>query len=241
MEHKNELQLGSSVSYQVGEVQFYNYDEILQQAHQVAELVKSVEVDESSIQGTKKLLASVNKKVKELEDERIRIKKELLVPYMEFEKQIKSITSVVKESDNELRSKVRELEEIERQNKRQVIESLFEKRIKVYPTLFFLTSDLFIKSQHLNKTSSLNKIELELVNWFEEKKKEVEYLQSIEGSNFEYYTQTLDLLASLPKPEQTVDTPKIEYATIQVDKNRLAELNLFMKLNQIEFKLGETK
>lgn len=237
---KNELTLGSKVSYQVGEVQFYNYDEILAQASELAELIKSVEVDDNSIQGTKKLLATVNKRVNELEAERIRIKKELLEPYMEFEKQIKTISSVVKESDNELRSKVRELEELERQGKRNIIEGLFDKRIKVYPNLYFLTSDRFIKPVHLNKTSSLNKVELELVQWLEQRKKEVDLINVTVGADLERYIETLDLVDALPKqvePVHTVGTLKTEFATIQVDQNRLAEVQLYLKLNQIDYKI----
>jgi hypothetical protein len=227
----NELTIQSKVSYQVGEVQFYNYEEILQQATELAELIKTVEVDENSIKGTKKLLASVNKKVKELEDERIRIKNELLTPYLEFEKQIKTISSVVKESDNELRSKVRELEELERQEKYRIIEGIFNKRISLYPTLPFLVADKFITPQHLNKTSSLNKIELEMVQWLEQRKREVEIIALTDGADMDIYSQTLDLVLSLPRP--TVDTPKITYKTIQVDEARIAEVKLYLKLNGI--------
>lgn len=230
----NDLAINSKVSYQVGEVNFYNYDEILEQAYEIAELIKSVEVDESSIKGTKKLLAAVNKRVNELESERIRIKKELLEPYMEFEKQIKNISAVVKESDNELRQKVRELEEIERQEKQKIVENLFNKRLILYPSLSFLAADRFITPQHLNKTISLNKIELDMVQWLEQKKREVELIESM-GADMDIYIQTLDLILAMPKP---VDTPEntVTYKTVQVDESRLAEVKLFLKLNGIAHK-----
>lgn len=227
----NELALQGKVHYQIGSVQFANYDEILSQATELAALIKTVDVDENSIKGTKKLLASVNKKVKELEDERIRIKNELLTPYLEFEKQIKTISAVVKESDNDLRSKVRELEELERQEKNRIIEGLFNKRITLYPTLSFLTPDRFITQQHLNKTSSLNKIELEMVQWLEQRQREVEIIKLTDGADMDIYIQTLDLVLSLPRP--TVDTPKIQYKSIQIDETRMAEVKLYLKLSGI--------
>lgn len=219
------------VDVQVGGIQFYNYEEILLQAHEIAELIKSVEVDESSIKVTKKLLAVVNKRVNELEAERIRIKKELLEPYISFEKQIKTISSLVRESDNELRSKVRELEELERQEKNRIIEGIFNKRITLYPTLSFLTADRFVTPQHLNKTNSLNKVELEMVQWLEQRKREVEIITLTEDADIDVYAQSLDLVLSLPRP--TVDTPKITYKTIHVDEARLVEVKLFLKLNGI--------
>jgi len=238
----NELSINNAMfDVQQGGIQFYNYDEILEQAHEIADLIKSVEVDESSIQGTKKLLASVNKRVNELETERIRIKKELLEPYMEFEKQIKTISSVVKESDNELRSKVRELEELERQEKKRILGTVFDKRIKLYPNLYFLELERFLKPSHLNKTISLNKVELELVQWLEQRKKEVDLINTTTGADLEKYIETLDLIDALPKkevePVKTVVTPKKEFTTIQVDSDRLAEVVMYLKFNSIEHKL----
>ena len=236
----NELTVKNAfVDVQQGGIQFYNYDEILRQAIEIAELIKTVEVDENSIKGTKKLLASVNGKVNELEQERIRIKKELLQPYLEFEKQIKSITSVVKESDNELRSKVRELEQQDRDSKYLIVRNMYNKRMERYPDLQPISPDMFITQKHLNKTVTLNQIELELVQWLEQRQREIALLAITEGASVYTYYKTLDLVASLPVKEQMVDTPKksVEYLTIQVDADRIAEVNLFLKMHGIAHKL----
>jgi hypothetical protein len=228
-----------TVAVQKGGIQFQGYEEMLAQATELAELIRTVEVDDDSLQSTKKLLAAVNKRVNELEAERIRIKKELLEPYLEFEAKIKTITSVVKESDNELRSKVRELEELERQAKRRIIEGMFEKRIEHYPTLFFLTSDRFITPQHLNKTTALNKVELEMAQWLEQRKKEVEVISSTAGASLERYAESLNLIDALPKSEpkveQTVDTPK-KWVSIMIPEDALAQVHFFLKMSSIEYK-----
>jgi DNA anti-recombination protein RmuC len=202
--------------------------------------MKTVEVNEESIKTSKKLLAEVNKRVDALEAERIRIKKELLEPYLEFEAKIKTITGVVKESDNELRSKVRELEELERQEKRRIIENMFEKRIGYYPTLFFLTSDRFIKPVHLNKTSALNKVEIELAQWLEQRKREVEVIGNTVGASLEKYAETLDLVSALPKdepPAVTVDTPK-KWVTFMIDEVNQTQVQLFLKMTGIPFAIN---
>lgn len=227
-----------SVAVQKGGIEFGGYEAMLEEATELAELIRTIEVSEDSIKGTKNLLAAVNKRVNELEAERIRIKKELLEPYMEFERQIKTITSVVKESDNELRVKVRELEELERQEKRRIIESMFEKRIDYYPTLFFITSDRFITPQHLNKTTALNKVEIELAQWLERLKREVEVIKTTEGASLERYAERLQLIDALPVQEvPTVDTPK-KWVTISIHENALPQVNLFLKMSGIEFKLN---
>ena len=43
--------------------------------------IKAVEVNEENIKESKKLLAAVNKRLKELEDKRISVKKMMLEPY----------------------------------------------------------------------------------------------------------------------------------------------------------------
>lgn len=225
---------GTTVSVQKGGIEFQGYEAMLEQANELAGLIKTVEVDEDSIKGTKKLLAEVNKRVDALEQERIRIKKELLEPYLAFAAKIETITSVVKESDNELRGKVRELEELERQQKRRIIEGMFDKRIEHYPTLFFITSDRFITTQHLNKTTALNKVEIEMAQWLEQRKREIEVLQTTEGSDMAKYAETLDLVASLPKQSVTVDTPK-KWATIMIRESDLPQVHLFLKTSGIAY------
>jgi hypothetical protein len=227
----------ASVAVQKGGIQFQGYEEMLAQATELAELMKTVEVNEESIKASKKLLAEVNKRVDALEQERIRIKKELLEPYLDFEAKIKTITGVVKESDNELRGKVRELEELERQEKRRVIEGMFEKRIDHYPTLFFLTSDRFIRPVHLNKSSALNKIEIELAQWLEQRKREVEVINNTAGADLEKYAETLDLVSALPKeeiPVPMVDTPK-KLVTFMVSEEYQIQVQLFLKMSGIPF------
>src|SRR5699024_12332068 len=61
-------------------------------------------------------------------DRRISIKKEMLQPYNTFESQVKDIVSIVKQADNVVRSQVKEIEERDREAKRQELEALFNKR-----------------------------------------------------------------------------------------------------------------
>lgn len=58
-----------------GTVVFKNYDEILKQAEALNEQLTTVVVTEDTIQTNKKLVASVRKRVNELEQERVRLKK----------------------------------------------------------------------------------------------------------------------------------------------------------------------
>ena len=115
-----------------GSVVFGGYDELRRQATDLANNIRTVEVTEDNVKMSKKLLASVNKRLKELEDKRISIKKTMLEPYQEFEEQVKDIVGIVKDADGFVRDQVNELEALERDQKEAILNDLFMKRKQMY-------------------------------------------------------------------------------------------------------------
>jgi hypothetical protein len=236
------------VQSQPGQVSFPNYEEIYNQAVELAEHISQVEVTEENVKHTKKLLATVNKRVNELEDSRKSVKKQLLAPYEAFEKQVKEIVNVVKEADTIVRQQVKLLEEIERGNKRIEISELFLKRIKHYPELVDLFKDNdFVHSKHLNKAVSLAKIEEELVQWLEQTKQAVSLI-----SDLEYSDEILAEYLQCKNPVQAIQIVrdrKIKQAeisgrqevksaktvTIEFDEGWFAQVNVFLKMSGIPY------
>ena len=115
-----------------GLVNFNDYQRIKKEAEALAEQIKTVEVNEENVKASKKLLAVVNKRLKELEDTRIGIKKTMLEPYQLFEEQVKEIVGIVKEADAEVREQVKLLEEFDRIEKEDAIKAIWDKRIIKY-------------------------------------------------------------------------------------------------------------
>ena len=245
----NEITVMPQVNYHVGFVSFNNHDEILRQATELAEYVSSVVVTEESVKTTKKMLAAVNKKVTELEDGRKAIKKELLAPYEEFEKQIKTIAKVVKDADSVVRSQVRELEERERYAKKVEINELFYKRKRLYPPLDMFHLEHFLKPSHLNKTMSIFKVEQEMVQWFEQRKKDVEYINTLEHSVdvLVEYVQHQDVIRSVQwvelrernKREITKTEPieKSNSVIIAIDEKDLAHVEFLLNNSNIKYQI----
>lgn len=69
-----------------GSILFPAYKKIKNDSLLLAQQIENIEVTEENVKQSKKLLAAVNKEVKNLESERVLIKKEMLEPYNEFEK-----------------------------------------------------------------------------------------------------------------------------------------------------------
>lgn len=236
-----------------GIVEFNEYETLKEQASLLAEQIQQVEVTEENIQHSKKLLAAVNKRVKEMEDKRISIKKEILYPYNAFESQVKEIVTIVKGADNFVRSQVKELEEQEREAKKSTIAEIFGKRIKQYSFGEMFTFENFLKPTHLNKSTSMKSIETDMVTWLEKIDADLKVIRSLPNSEnvlAEYY-DTKDLTVAInivndreerkQQMAQMVKPVKKEVSNsfnITVyDKKDLDMLEMFMQLQSIKYKI----
>lgn len=182
-----------------GEVTFTGYTELRAQAIEIAKYLETVDVTEETVKASKKLLAEVNKAVKHLEDERIKVKKTLLEPYNEFETQVKEIVGIVRDADGLVRDQVKELDEKEREKKKAEIVELFEKRTTGTRVGDLFTLDDFLKPQHLNKSVSMNKVENEMADWMASVETALAAIDGMEHADeiiVEYKT-TLDLAGSI--------------------------------------------
>lgn len=242
-----------------GEIVFTGYTELLHQATNLAQHVSSVEVTEENVKTTKKMLAAVNGKVNELEKHRIQVKKEILSPYDDFEKQVKEIITVVKDADKLVRSQVMELEEREKDIKREHVSELFYRRKPLYPTLDRYELDDFITSKHLLKSTSIKSVEESMVDWFESKKRDIDVINSMDNAVevFDEYQDTKDLAVALTivndrkkrkdmirqSREQSTarDKKTTQYAFILSNEKDANMLELFMKQNNIQYKLEKVE
>lgn len=231
-------------------VEFNEYESLKQQAQELALNIEQVEVTEENIQVSKKMLAAVNKRVKEMEDKRVAIKKEILRPYHDFESQVKDIVSIVKTADDKVRQQVKALEEQERHEKETTIRELFDKRMKQYDFDELFGFDDFIKPQHLNKSTSFNSVELDMVTWFEQKDNDLNVIKSLPNADkvLTEYLDTKDLSTAMRivnEREQRVEqaakvvvkSEQKQFTITVFDEKDLKMLELFMMSNDIKFKL----
>lgn len=237
-----------------GFVEFKGFENLKQEALQLSEQIEKVEVTDENIQSSKKMLAAVNKRVKEMEDRRISIKKEMLAPYTEFEKQVKEIVSIVKTADGIVRKQVKDLEERERDEKRGKISEIFKKRISHYQSFHDIYSvDDFIKTQHLNKSVSMKSVETEMVEWLEKKDSDFKVILSLPNGNevLSEYLDTKDLSVAInivndreerkKQLEQVAPVKKIvnevgqSFIITLSDEKDFKLVEMFMQQNNIKF------
>lgn len=244
------------ISVQQGKINFPIYEQLKESALQLAENIRSVEVTEENVKFSKQLLASVNKRIKEMEDERIAIKKQMLKPYELFEQQVKEIVTIVKDADAIVRDQIRDLEEIEREAKRNNIQDIFEKRIKHYSFNETFEFEDFLKPQHLNKSVSMKSVEADMVAWMEKIDADLLAMKNLPNANeilAEYY-DTKDLSIAIQivnernERKQKLETlvkskptnQKSYVITLDNEKDLLA-VEMFMKMNEIKYKIDKVE
>ena len=228
-----------TLEFEVGKISFNAYENIKNKALKLSENLKTVEVSEENIKESKKLIAEVNKDVKKLEDYRIKVKKEMLKPYNDFEIQVKEIVKIVKEADEYVRSQIRELEEIERENKKAIVKEMFENKIKHYDFNEIITFDKFFKESMSNKTTSLDKIENELSEWLEQRKMDIEVIKSLKHDEvLKEYLETFNLALAIENAKvKEEENKKIEEVMKKTEKS--SKKYIFIISEEKDAKLAE--
>lgn len=182
------------------QVNFPGFSSYLTSAHEIAEYIDNIVLTDENVKQVKSDLAAARKVTNSLDAKRKEIKKSILSDYETFESQIKELCGIISEAEDTLRSKVRDMEEREREEKRDQIFDIWEKRAWNYkipdlldeiartqkdvPTAF----NRFLTPQHLNKTTSLKSVETDMTKWLEEREQE---LETMEGMGEDYVTEYL--------------------------------------------------
>lgn len=242
----------NEIKVKPGQVTFNGFEDLKNQAIQLAEEIKNVQVTEENVQTSKKMLAAVNKRIKEISDKRISIKKDMLEPYNEFESQVNEITSIVKDADDLVRKQVKQMEEDERVTKGEKIKEIFNKRVKQYSFNDAFSVVDFITPQHLNKSKTMKSVETEMVEWLEKKDADMIVINSLPNAQevFTEYLDTKDLTVAMSivnrnqermkeaekviKPKKSL--PDSQYEITVFDVKDLKMIEMFMQQNDIKYK-----
>lgn len=230
------------VKYQTGTITFPAFEFYKGQAHKIADQIQETEVSEDNVKDVKKLLADARKVTSALDQRRIQIKKEILKDYTTFEGQIKELTAIIDEADNDVRSKVRLMEEKEREVKKEAIKELWDKRITQYQIADLIPDpfERFINPTHLNKSTSMKNVESDMVEWLEDTEKAITTLKAMDDEYLVEYLGCLDITAAISAVN---DRAKIREAVGEVSDEETASFIITGKKNikLVEMLLNENE
>lgn len=160
-----------------------DYTRLITYVDKVKQLVSTMEITEDNIKESKKKVAAVNKLLKGLNDERIKIKKQILSPYNEFEARINYLKNRIDDVLNIQKSAIRDLEEREREAKKKQIESLYNERVADYDFASMISFRDFLSEMYLHKTFTMSKVETDLVAFLENIQKDVDAIRTMDSAD----------------------------------------------------------
>ena len=189
--------VSKGIIYKPADVEFTTFDDYKNQATEIAKFINDIVLTEDNIPMAKATLAAARKVTDNLDRKRIDLKRELLGNFTVFENQINELKGIVSHAESDLRSKVRDYEERERENKKEQIAVLWDKRYPAY-TLSRLAGSYetfvkWLKPSYMNKSVTMKSVEKEMVAWLEQREADITSCQSMGDEYLTEYLISLDL------------------------------------------------
>lgn len=154
---KSELQV--KVNNQLGKINF-NYEEIKENLAEMMNIYKETKVTVDTVAKSKKDIATLRKIKTALNDRRIAIKKEYMVPYANFEVKVKELTGLIDKPIVLIDKQVKEFEEQERLEKIEKIKDIYKEEIGELES--YLTLEKIYNAKWENKSTTLKSIREEV-------------------------------------------------------------------------------
>lgn len=151
-------------------IEFNGYEKLLSDAKKLGERMKQEDVTEENIQESKALLAQVRKQIKALDEERKKVKREVMTPYDELNEKIQTLKNALAEGEEHINAQVKEFTRAEQEKRKLQIKDLFTKYQQSYNAPQWLTFTKFINKNTTlvtNKATSQKAIRTAIVNYFE--------------------------------------------------------------------------
>lgn len=189
------------------EVIEFNFEELKEQVTNKVAMYKNLVYTDEQVKEAKADRAALNKFIKNLSDERIRVKKQCLKPYEEFEAKINELVAIVNEPIQMIDKQVKEYEEQKKAEKENAIRELFAS------TGFqsFVTLEMIFDPKWLNASVSMKKIEEQMTERIYQIGNDVMTISQLPEFSFEameMYKQTLDLSKAIQEGQKLADIAK---------------------------------
>lgn len=197
-----------SVKQQLGTLEF-NYEELSQELAVALKKYNNLSVSADTITEAKSIRALLNKVKTAIEDKRKDVKREFLEPYTTFENNVKKLTRQIDDVKGEIDKKIKELEDIEREEKRKEIEKFYDK-IGYYT----VPLDRMFDDKWLNKTNT---------TWKENLSGKIETIRADLATINMFDIEDKELMKTLYLDKLSITNATNEYNRINANKALIRE------------------
>lgn len=216
---------------QVAEIDF-NFEEMEAFLNDALADYGNAVVTEETIQDAKKVCADLNKLAKKIDTFRKTTKKELEINIKPFEVKTKSLFTNIKDVRTKIDDQVKHFEELERQQKKIIVEGLIDATQHEIPLKEKYLEKIELKDTYLNSSVTANKVKEDLVLQF----KNIKMIQDMEQMKIDAVTAILNVY-------NTKLRFKFEFEYFErfiTEEKGLAELTTYVN-EKVEARLEEEK
>lgn len=194
--------------------------EIAQKSNEYMNLVYS----DDQIKEAKKDRAALNKLISALETKRKEIKKQVMVPYEDFEKKEKELVGIIRQAVDNIDSQIKGYEEGLRQEKLKKVKEIYKEAIGDLDRTVPL--ERIFKDSWLNASTTLKSIKEEIAAIYAKVDADLKVINK-ESSTYSYemkeeYLKTFDLSAAMAKKQELEETAR-KKALFEEQKQKEAE------------------
>lgn len=197
----------------------FNFEELKQEITKKASDYMNIVYSGDQIQEAKKDLANLRKFTKALSDERIKVKKECLKPYEDFEAKIKELDGIVNKAILNIDSQVKADEEKKKAEKLEQIKEFWTSTEIQLPIPLAL--EQIFNEKWLNASVNIKVVQAEIDARLEQIAKDLETLSNLPEFGFEAveeYKHTFDINKAISEGKRLAEIQKRKEETIQVGK-----------------------
>lgn len=189
----------------------FNFDELKKEITDRVEMYKNLVYTEDQVKQAKADRANLNKFVKALSDERIKVKKQCLQPYEAFEAKVNELARIVQEPIALIDEQVKGYEEKQKQEKLEKIKAYWDEVLQADKVPEAVTFNQIFDEKWLNASVSMKSIQEKIDSRLEQIANDLATLENLPEFSFEaieVYKSTLDLTKAINEGQRLADMAK---------------------------------
>lgn len=154
----------------------FNYEELKKEVTDGMSKYANMVYTEETMKIATKDRANLNKLSKALNEEKIRVKKDVLKPYEDFEQKILEIKSIVDKAVINIDTQIKAHEQKAKEEKRNEIEKFFNEKVGKYENLILFNT--IFNEKWLNATTSMKNIQNDILHIFAKTETDIQVLNA---------------------------------------------------------------
>jgi len=213
--------------YSLPQMGIANFEEIKKDLIEKTEVYRKIVYTDENIQTAKADRSTLNKFIKAVNDERIRIQKEYMKPFDSLKAQCDELMKIAEEPKAAIDKVVKEYEAIKQDEKKASIEEMF--KAMAFPE--FVKIEQLWNPKWLNATASMNQIEAELLKQKDDIIKNCQTLATLPNYSHEavlFYQKTLDVSGALAKVTELADIEAKKKKMLEEEAKKRETENAFI-------------